>query len=69
MPATTSSGNSKFGRNKIWCERYRNEGRREKNKLRKLLTRLNHHPNDRAALSAVTNLRAGRRPSAFGGQR
>jgi hypothetical protein len=27
--------NRKFGRNKKWCERYRAEGRREKNKAKK----------------------------------
>jgi len=38
MPAhrSRSGGQRKIGRNKAKCEKYRNEHRREKNKIRKL---------------------------------
>jgi hypothetical protein len=38
--------NRKFGRDKIKCERYRRERRREKNKVKKVCKHLKKHPND-----------------------
>lgn len=44
---TTMGGTgSKKGRNKAFCDRYRLEGRREKNKKNKLLRHIKKHPND-----------------------
>ncbi len=34
-----SGGNRKFGRNRVKCERYRREGRRESNKARRAARR------------------------------
>jgi hypothetical protein len=45
--------NRKHGRNKKWCERYRAENRRAKNKAKRLARHLKHHPNDRQAARAV----------------
>ncbi len=38
--------NRKWGRNKKFCERYRIEGRRERNKARKAIRHLKNHPLD-----------------------
>lgn len=48
MTKQTSAGGkaSKKGRNKKFCEVYRLEGRREKNKKKKLLRHIKKHPND-----------------------
>lgn len=37
---------SKFGRNKDWCKTYRAMGRREKNKLAKIMRHIKRHPGD-----------------------
>ena len=42
-------GGAKIGRNKVSCERYRAQGRRAKNKLRRVSSHLNRHPRDLAA--------------------
>ena len=42
-----SRGCRKIGRAKDKCQRYRQEHRREKNKIRKLSTYCRHHPNDK----------------------
>ena len=43
------SGGAKIGRNRIPCERYRAQGRRERNKLRKLRKHVRGYPGDLAA--------------------
>lgn len=48
--------NRKHGRNKAFGERYRREGRREKNKARRLRRHLRHNPQDRMARSALKRL-------------
>jgi len=48
--------NRKHGRNKTGCERYRREGRREKNKARRLRRHLRHNPQDRTARFALKRL-------------
>ena len=45
--------NRKHGRNRANCERYRREGRREKNKVRKLRNYVRRNPNDTQARSAL----------------
>ena len=45
------SGNKKHGRNKKWCEAYRNRGQREKSKRCKVAKHLERHPRDRVAKS------------------
>lgn len=44
--------NRKIGRNAAKCARYSAEGRREKNKARKILRHLKRHPNDMNAVVA-----------------
>lgn len=48
----------KHGRNKKWCENYRNRGQRERNKLRRLVKHLTRHPGDRCASAAEGACRA-----------
>ncbi len=48
--------NRKYGRARVGCERYRREGRREKNKARKLKRHLKNQPGDRAATAALKGL-------------
>jgi hypothetical protein len=50
------SGTRKYGRNKIKCQRYKNERRREKNKLRRLRHVFLHHPNDKVMAKAIRHL-------------
>ena len=45
--------NRKIGRNAVKCMRYMIEGRREKNRARKILRHLKSHPNDRAAETSL----------------
>jgi len=52
----SSGGNRKKDRNRDWCERYRKEGRREKNKLRKMKHHLNKHPNDKQSQDYANKL-------------
>ena len=47
------SGTKKYGRNKVKCERYRREHRREKNKLRRLRKLVKTHPNDKQLKQAI----------------
>ena len=42
--------NRKHGRNKKFCERYLKEGRRETNKVRKLVRHTKKFPNDQEAV-------------------
>ena len=46
----------KQGRNTKYCDQYRKEGRRERNKRRKLMRHLKRFPNDRTAQSALDRL-------------
>ena len=46
----------KFGRNKVFCERYRREGRREKAKTRQLKKHLARFPDDLCATEAFKRL-------------
>ncbi|MCG8434410.1 MAG: hypothetical protein MJA83_10300 [Gammaproteobacteria bacterium] len=43
----------KIGRNKVFCQRYLMERRREKNKIRKLKRHLKCYPNDAQAENAL----------------
>lgn len=45
--------NRKYGGNKAFCERYRKEGRREKNKARRLRRHLKKFPKDKQAEKAL----------------
>lgn len=45
--------NRKFGRNEKFCQKYRLEGRREKNRTRRLKTRLRRNPDDIGAARAL----------------
>lgn len=47
----------KIGRNKIKCERYRLQHRREKNKIKKILRHLQNHPNNLQAKKRIEELR------------
>ena len=46
--STQSKGKKcrKFDRNKVWCKKYRDLGRRMINKLKKLERHIRHMPND-----------------------
>lgn len=50
------SGARKYGRNKVNCEKYRNEHRREKNKLRRLRKLIILHPNDKQMSRVIKKL-------------
>lgn len=50
------SGNKKHGRNKRYCDKYKLEGRYEKNKAKKLEKHLARQPDDEAALAAYKAL-------------
>ena len=49
-------GSAKIGRNRIECERYRAQGRREKNKRRKLRKHIREYPGDLAAQKALEKI-------------
>ncbi|HWT83672.1 MAG TPA: hypothetical protein VN648_33330 [Candidatus Methylomirabilis sp.] len=51
--------NRKHGRNKSWCEAYRQAGQRERNKRRRLARRVVRHPRDGAARSALARMGGG----------
>lgn len=51
----SKKGGRKIGRNRVECERYRKQGRREKNKLRKLARHVRDFPNDEAARRALAS--------------
>lgn len=46
----------KIGRNKLTCESYARERRREKNKKRRLAKHLKNHSNDRVAVHCHQNI-------------
>lgn len=48
---------SKKGRSAAKCKTYKTEGRRERNKLRKLLKHSRKHSQDKRALATIANLR------------
>ena len=50
------SGARKHGRNKVKCERYRYEHRREKNKLRCLKKLIIQNPNDKQMARVIKKL-------------
>lgn len=58
-----SKKNRKHGRNKVWCQAYRNRGQREKNKVVRLKRHLIDHPHDRNAVHLLAN--GGRRKAAL----
>jgi len=45
----SGGGSTKVGRDKKKCERYKNMGRREINKMRKIKNHLKNYPNDKVA--------------------
>lgn len=47
--------NRKIGRNKKWCEAYRNRGQREKNKCIRIRKHLARFPNDPTARHLLAN--------------
>lgn len=51
-----AKGSSK-GKNAAKCKAYKTEGRRERNKLRKLLKHSRKHSHDKVALASIANLR------------
>lgn len=51
------NGTKKYGRNKVKCEIYRREHRREKNKIRKLSKLLKRHPNNLQILKTINKLK------------
>lgn len=58
MPgAKKSKKQRKVGRNAASCARYKNEHRREKNKLRRLTKHLALFPNDHCATGAAGRMR------------
>lgn len=55
--ANKSGKSSKAGRNKASCLAYRNSGRREKNKARRIRSHLKRFPGDVVAADALTKLK------------
>ena len=53
MAASAGKKNRKYGRNKLVCEQYQREGRREKNKAAKLARHIKRQPNDKQAKAAA----------------
>ena len=51
-----AKGSSK-GKNAAKCKAYKTEGRRARNKLRKLLKHSRKHSQDKVALASIANLR------------
>ncbi len=49
MAAKKSKAGRKIGRNKVTCARYREQGRRVKNKIRRVARHVRGNPNDTAA--------------------
>lgn len=45
--------NRKLGNNKVYCTRYKNEGRQEINKIRRMKRHLRKFPNDLAVKQAL----------------
>jgi hypothetical protein len=45
--------NRKWGNNKAYCQRYRAEGKQEKNRARRINRHLKRHPNDLQAFEAL----------------
>lgn len=57
MAAGGGKKNRKVGKNRIWCLAYKNSGRREKNKARRLRSHLKRFPADKVAETALGGLR------------
>lgn len=47
--------NRKWSRNKLFCAKYRTEGRQQKNKLRRIARHLKLQPNDVQARRCLSN--------------
>jgi len=54
--AKSGKKNRKHGNNKVFCARYEAEGRRLKNKRKKLLRHIKSHADDRQSLRALRTL-------------
>lgn len=57
MPAKGGKKNRKYLRNKPFCERYAKEGRRERNKAKKLKRHMKKYPDDQQAAKCLKGLR------------
>lgn len=55
--AKSSKKNRKHGRNSAFCLFYKNTGRREKNKVKRLEKHLVAYSNDRCAVHCLANLK------------
>lgn len=53
--AKGSKQRRKYGRNAVFCGRYKNENRQEKNKIKKLVKHLTKYVNDNCAKVALGN--------------
>lgn len=62
-PGPKPGRKKRYGRNKVKCERYRAEGRRERNKIRRLQRHCRKHGNDAAAAQRLTELGGSAPPS------
>lgn len=49
LKAKKGKKNRKFGNNKVYCTRYKNEGRQEKNRIRRIKRHIKKQPNDLVA--------------------
>lgn len=57
MAASKTKKGRKFGRRKDTCARYRAEGRKEKNKKRRVARHVRGNPNDIAAAAVLDGMR------------
>ena len=59
MPAHQGgkSGSKKIGRNEAKCKRYKAEGRREINKIKKLMKHCSLYQNDTVAVTALSRVK------------
>ncbi len=48
--------NKKYGNNKVWCQVYRAQGTRERNKIRKIKRHLRRFTNDRQSNDRLRSL-------------
>lgn len=55
--STGGKGTKKYGKKAASCERYRTEGRREKNKARKLRRHIKRYSQDKQAETALNRLK------------
>lgn len=64
MATGTSKKSRKHDRNRSWCKAYRDSGKREINKARKLFRHLHAYPDDACAQAALGNIDKGYRKRA-----